>query len=98
MEVELFHDAAEGGFFESGQDTNILFRTRSAYDGALPAPNAIVLENLYRLADFAGEDRWRRMADRTLASFAASINSDPGSAGWILSIASSEQVTVNSEQ
>ena len=91
-QADLFQDTGMGGFFESAEDRNVLFRSRSAYDGALPAPNAIALENLYQLADFTGEDRWQQMADRTLASFAASINSNPGSAGWMLSLISSEQV------
>ena len=85
-QVGLFHDPDGGGFYESASDHNVLFRSRSAYDGALPAPNAIAIDNLYRLAGFTGEKKWRRMADRTLASFAPSVNSDPASAGWMLSL------------
>ncbi|UCB54446.1 MAG: thioredoxin domain-containing protein, partial [Thiotrichales bacterium] len=49
-QVQLFHDAQSGGFYESATEKHVLFRSRSAYDGALPAPNAIAIENLYLLA------------------------------------------------
>jgi uncharacterized protein YyaL (SSP411 family) len=95
-QVRLFYDHNEAGFYESATDKHVLFRSKSAYDGALPAPNAIAVGNLYRLADLSGEDKWRQMADDTLASFAASINSNPASAAWMTSLIS-EQLIDNSE-
>ena len=95
-QVQLFYDRGKANFYESATDRHVLFRSRSAYDGALPAPNAIAVENLYRLADLSGDDKWRQMANDTLVSFAASKNSDPASAAWMTSLIS-EQVTVNNE-
>ncbi len=94
-QVQLFYDDNKAGFYESATDNNVLFRSRSAYDGALPAPNAVAVENLYMLAGLTGDKKWRQMADDTLASFAASINSNPGAAAWMLSVIDSEQLTVN---
>ena len=96
-QVQLFYDQGKTNFYESATDRHVLFRSRSAYDGALPAPNAIAVENLYRLADFSGDNKWRQMANDTLASFAASINSNPASTAWMTSLIS-EQITVNNEQ
>jgi len=96
-QVQLFYDDNKRGFYESATDKNVLFRSKSAYDGALPAPNAVAVENLYRLAGLSGENKWRQMANDTLASFAASINTNPGSAAWMASLIFSEQRTVNSE-
>ena len=96
-QVQLFYDRGKANFYESVTDRHVLFRSRSAYDGALPAPNAIAVENLYRLADLSGDNKWRQMANDTLASFAASINSNPASTAWMTSLIS-EQITVNSEQ
>lgn len=95
-QVQLFYDQGKANFYESATDRHVLFRSRSAYDGALPAPNAIAVENLYRLADFSGDNKWRQMANDTLASFAASINSNPASTAWMTSLIS-EQITVNNE-
>jgi uncharacterized protein YyaL (SSP411 family) len=96
-QVQLFYDDNKGNFYESATDKNVLFRSRSAYDGALPAPNAIAVENLFRLTGLSGEKKWRQMANDTLASFAASINSNTGSAAWMTSLVFSEQRTTNSE-
>jgi hypothetical protein len=95
-QVQLFYDQGKANFYESANDSHLLFRSKSAYDGALPAPNAIAVENLYRLADISGDSKWRQMADNTLASFAASINSDPVSAAWMTSLIR-EQPTENIE-
>jgi uncharacterized protein YyaL (SSP411 family) len=96
-QVQLFYDHSRASFYESASDSHVLFRSRSAYDGALPAPNAIAVENLYRLADLSGDSKWRQMADDTLASFAVSINRNPSSAAWMTSLIT-EQLTDNSEQ
>ncbi len=96
-QVQLFYDHDKAGFYESAMDRHVLFRSRSAYDGALPAPNAIAVENLYRLADICGDNRWRQMADDTLASFAAWINTNPSSAAWMTSLVG-KRITDDSEQ
>jgi hypothetical protein len=83
---QLFEDSTKGGYYESGSDRNLLFRSKSAYDGALPAPNAIAIENLQLLAELTGENTWQQMATDALASFAASINNDPVAAAWMLSL------------
>ncbi len=96
-QVKLFHDADTGGFYESQGDARLLFRSRSAYDGALPAPNAIAAENLYELAGLTGEHDWRQMADGVIAAFAASMNNDPVSAAWMLSVVGTEKAAEKTE-
>ena len=85
-QVQLFYDDNKAGFYESGADGNVLFRSRSAYDGALPAPNAIAVENLYLLAELTGNKKWQQMAADTLGAFALAINNDPGSTAWMISV------------
>jgi hypothetical protein len=82
---QLFQDSIKGGYYEAGSDKNLLFRSKSAYDGALPAPNAIAIENLQLLAELTDENAWQQMATGVLDSFAVSINNDPGAAAWMLS-------------
>jgi len=64
----------------------VLFRSRSAYDGALPAPNAIAIENLTALADLTGDKKWQKMADQTIGAFAGALNNDPAAAAWMVSL------------
>ena len=97
-QVELFHDADVGGFYESGADRNLLFRSRSVYDGALPSANAVAVENLLLLATYSGDEKWRRMANATIAAFAGSINNDPVAAGWMLSLINNEKLTKKNEE
>lgn len=84
QQVQLFYDSNTGGFYESGVDKNVLFRSKTVYDGALPASNAIAVENLTVLADMTGDKKWQQMADDTLESFAVSINENPAAAAWML--------------
>ncbi len=88
---QLFQDSIKGGYYEAGSDKNLLFRSKSAYDGALPAPNAIAIENLQLLAKLTGENAWQQMATDTLASFAVSMNNDPAAAAWMLSLTSNTE-------
>jgi hypothetical protein len=88
---QLFQDRSKGGYYESGADKNLLFRSRSAYDGALPAPNAIAIENLQLLARLTGEKAWLQMAMDALGSFAVPINNDPAAAAWMLSLLDKRQ-------
>jgi uncharacterized protein YyaL (SSP411 family) len=96
-QVELFHEADLGGFYESGADRNVLFRSRSAYDGALPSANAVAVENLLLLANYSGDEKWRRMANATIAAFTGSINNDPVAAGWMLSLINNEKLIMKNE-
>lgn len=84
QQLRSFYDDESGSFFESGNDRNVLFRSRSAYDGALPAPNAIAVENLLLLSDLTGDKRWRQTASEALSAFAGSINSNPARSSWML--------------
>lgn len=97
-QVELFHDADLGGFYESGAVRNVLFRSRSAYDGALPSANAVAVENLLLLASYSRNEKWRRMANATIDAFAGSINNDPVAAGWMLSLVNNEKLTNKNEE
>jgi len=99
--IRLFHDAGHGGFYESGPDQNLLFRSRSPYDGALPAANALTVENLMLLAIYTGEQGWQKLAEQTIAVFAVSINNNPVAAAWMMSLLLGEQTiddTSNKQQ
>lgn len=88
---ELFLDKSSGAYFEStADDTNVLFRSKSIYDGALPSPNAIALSNLRQLSELASEPAKKKFlssqAHRLVNSFAAAINDNPPSAAMLLAV------------
>ncbi len=85
-QIEFFHDEINGGFFESREDEHVLFRSKSAYDGALPSANAIALDNLQALFRLTRNKKWQQLAEQTAAVFGATINANPPSAAWMLSV------------
>jgi hypothetical protein len=55
----------DGGYFLSADDAEgLVLRPKSTTDDALPNPNALVAQNLVRLAAHTGDDAWRQKADR----------------------------------
>ncbi|HHJ34805.1 MAG TPA: thioredoxin domain-containing protein, partial [Gammaproteobacteria bacterium] len=90
VQDELFLDVDSGAYFESiATDARLLFRSKSIYDGALPAANAIVLSNLRILADISKtavqKKAFSSRADRLVSSFASVVNENPASASMLLS-------------
>ncbi len=84
-QITLFYDKGKGGFFESSADEYVLFRSKSAYDGALPSANAVAIANLRQLAKLQKDKQWETHATETLGAFSSSINASPASASWMLS-------------
>lgn len=85
----LFFDVNSNAYFEtSDTDLNILFRSKSIFDGALPSANAIVFSNLKRLSqrvDDANEAKqYLLQSERLLQSFASAINENPAAAAMAL--------------
>jgi len=75
---QLFGDDKDGGYFDaSSSDSSLLSRTREAYDGAEPSPNATAAMNLLRLAQFTDRPVWRNKAQKTISAFAFRLQSYP---------------------
>ena len=88
---ELFLDKSSGAYFESiANDTSILFRSKSIYDGALPSANAITLANLRKLSALSDKPVQKKtystQADKLVSSFATVINQNPAAASMLLAI------------
>ena len=88
---DLFLDKSSGAYFESiADDTSILFRSKSIYDGALPSANAIALSNLRKFSELAHKPADKKSlsqrANKLVNSFAAAVNENPPAAAMLLSI------------
>ncbi|MCK5396398.1 MAG: thioredoxin domain-containing protein [Gammaproteobacteria bacterium] len=88
---ELFLDPATGAYFESTtSDENLLFRSKSIFDGALPSANAIALSNLRKFSRLSKKQAHRKVfsaqADKLVSSFATVINQNPASASMLLAV------------
>jgi len=67
-------DDAGGGYFFAAADTrDLLVRTKTAHDAAVPAGNGTLVGVLTRLALLTGDDAYRRRADEIIAAFAGDL-------------------------
>ena len=88
---ELFLDEVSGAYFESvANDSSLLFRSKSIYDGALPSANAIALSNLRRFSKLpvkpAQKEILLSQANKLVSSFATAINQNPAAAAMLLAV------------
>jgi uncharacterized protein len=60
-----YDNAATGGYFLTADDAEgLVIRPQSSQDDAIPNANALIAQNLVRLALHSGDDQWRERADR----------------------------------
>jgi uncharacterized protein YyaL (SSP411 family) len=66
--LEHYHaDASGGGYFLTADDAEgLIVRLALSRDDALPNPNAVMAQNLVRLALLAGDRKYRERADKLL--------------------------------
>ncbi|MCF7732567.1 MAG: thioredoxin domain-containing protein [Akkermansiaceae bacterium] len=82
---ELFWDSEHGGYFAStGEDPNILLRSKEAYDGAEPSENSVSALNLLRLGSMLDQPERRANAAKLLRAFASQIEQSPTAAPQLL--------------
>jgi uncharacterized protein YyaL (SSP411 family) len=77
--LERFWEEEQGIFFDTARDAEkLVVRPRSLYDSATPSGNSAATLALLRLAELTGEERFRSVAERVLASFADQMARFPG--------------------
>ncbi|NYZ13097.1 thioredoxin domain-containing protein [Azospirillum sp. RWY-5-1] len=67
-------DTARGGYFYTADDAaNLIVRTKSAHDAAVPAGNGTMVGVLARLHALTGEEAYRERADALIAAFSGEL-------------------------
>jgi len=79
-----FRDTRDGGFFNTGADTELWLREKPLVDGAAVSANGVALQVLLQLAAFSNEPRYRERARETAAWAGAQLASDPGAMPYTL--------------
>lgn len=73
--VKLFWDEKNGGFFDRPADPSapalLANRAKEFTDSPIPGDNAVAARALDKLYLLTSRDRWRELAEKTLAAFAA---------------------------
>jgi hypothetical protein len=76
--IDLFWDEKEGGFFYTARDhEELIARTKSLYDNAVPSGNSTAAVVLLRLAAATGEAGYRERAERTLRALRGKLERAP---------------------
>ncbi|MFO0584139.1 MAG: thioredoxin domain-containing protein [Anaeromyxobacter sp.] len=74
----LFGDPDAGGWWQTAADhERLLAREKPSHDGAEPSGASVMTLAALRLEAFTAEDRYRRIADRALASHARALAEQP---------------------
>ena len=69
-----FRDPSSGGYFFTADDTrDLITRTKTALDGALPSGNGMMAQALARLFHLTANDAYRQGARATIAAFSGEI-------------------------
>ncbi len=80
-----FRDPGDGGYFFTPPDRgDLIVRTRSLHDGALPSGNAVMAECLARLAGLRPGAGYREEAARVLALAAPGVREAPSAHAYMI--------------
>lgn len=84
--IRLFHDENAGGFhFTASDHERLIARTKDVRDSAVPSGNSVHLMNLLRLSVMTGDGSLRKLAERSMQCFAATVLSGPAASERFLS-------------
>jgi uncharacterized protein YyaL (SSP411 family) len=73
-----FHDAKEGGFYDSPAETkDLILRVKEDYDGAEPSGNSTAVLALLRLGAITDRKEFKEAAEKTLRLFAGRLQELP---------------------
>jgi len=64
-----FWDDDAGGYYFAVESPDLIARSKSARDSAIPSGNSAMAQALLDLAELTGDDRWRQRAVKTLQTF-----------------------------
>jgi uncharacterized protein len=76
--LERFHDAKEGGFWQSAAgSSDLILRLKDDYDGAEPSGNSVAALALLKLGAICDEPKYRGAAEQTLKLFSERLQQLP---------------------
>lgn len=78
--IKFHADDEQGGFYYTSSDHEKLFaRAKDQYDAAQPSGNSLAARNLVRLWVKTKDDRYGKLAEKTIKSLVGSLKTNPSS-------------------
>ncbi len=84
LDARFWDERAGGYFFTADDQERLLARQKPVADGAEPSGNSVALENLLRLYELTGDERFRGRAEGSLRAFAGPLERHPAAAPRLL--------------
>ena len=83
--IERFHDAKDGGFWQStGDAKDLILRVKDDYDGAEPSGNAVATMSLLKLAAITERKDFKEAGEKTLGLFGDRLQQLPQAVPFLL--------------
>ncbi len=80
-----FHDAADGGFWQSAADAkDLILRVKEEYDGAEPSGNSVAILSLLKLGAMTGRKDFAEAATQSLQLFSDRLQRAPQAVPYLL--------------
>jgi len=79
--INFCEKATDFFFFTNEDQQDVIVRKKEVYDGAQPSGNAVMADNLYRLALYFDKPEWRDKSTRMISSLGNAIVRYPSSFG-----------------
>jgi uncharacterized protein YyaL (SSP411 family) len=80
-----FFDRENGGFWQSLEARDLIFRQKEVYDGAEPSGNSVATLALLKLGAITGRKEFTDAAEKTLQLFAIRLEQGPQAVPYLLS-------------
>ena len=78
IQIELFWDNDQGGFFFTSNDhESLIARAKDPFDGVRPAGNSVSVENLVTLAAAMDRPQYLELAEKTIQSVTTVLHKAP---------------------
>ena len=84
MEKDFWNDDAGGFYLGADYTEELIVRSMTSYDGAIPSGNSVAVDVLNRLARITGNMNWLDMADKTIRTFEKELTQSPSSHAHML--------------
>ena len=81
---ELFYDDKQGGFFESAEKGDVLFRLKGDHDGALPTSSSVAVVEFLRLYDITQRKDFLNIVEGTMKAHGAELSQRPEALSYML--------------
>lgn len=81
---EIFYDEKDGGFYESAEKSDVIFRLKGDYDGALPTSSSVAVVEFLRLYEITQREDLLSVVEGTMRAHGVELSQYPSSLSYMM--------------